>query len=113
MLDSFGLKESRYITKLVYVGQVGATGLAKPLVSTLTHFGGSRFANMPERYISWLMKHASPRSREEKVEETAGVLERGYAAWKRAKIERGLAQAQDRAAMIPVEQVLEDLKLAR
>ncbi|HXH17048.1 MAG TPA: hypothetical protein VNJ10_13050 [Sphingomonas sp.] len=37
------------------------------------------------------------------------LVDRGYDAWKRAKIERGLAQAQDRSAMIPVEQVLRDL----
>jgi hypothetical protein len=33
----------------------------------------------------------------------------GYEAWKRAKIERGLAQSRDRAAMIPVETVLRNL----
>ncbi len=48
-----------------------------------------------------------------KTDETEGSVERGYAAWKRAKIERGLAEAQDRAAMIPVEQLLADLKLER
>ncbi len=36
-----------------------------------------------------------------------------YAAWKRAKIERGLEQAGDRLAMISVEQVRRDLKLER
>lgn len=40
-------------------------------------------------------------------------VEDGYEAWKRAKIERGLAQSRDRAAMIPVEQLLRDLKLER
>ncbi|MEG3088064.1 hypothetical protein [Sphingomonas sp. PB4P5] len=40
-----------------------------------------------------------------------GREESGYAAWQRAKIERGLAQSRDRAAMIPVEQVWRDLKL--
>ncbi|MCP3734816.1 hypothetical protein M9979_08025 [Sphingomonas sp. RP10(2022)] len=39
--------------------------------------------------------------------------EPGYAAWKRAKIERGLTQSRDRSAMIPVEQVWRDLKLER
>jgi hypothetical protein len=47
----------------------------------------------------------------DKVADVEGTAERGYEAWKRAKVERGLAQAQDRAAMIPVEQVLRDLKL--
>lgn len=48
-----------------------------------------------------------------KTEETDGPVERGYAAWKRAKIERGIAQARDRSGMIPVEQILADLKLER
>jgi hypothetical protein len=34
-----------------------------------------------------------------------------YDAWKQAKIKRGLAQAIDRSAMIPAEQVLRQLKL--
>ena len=41
----------------------------------------------------------------------AGAVERGHAAWQRAKIERGLADSKDRAAMIPVEQVWRDLEL--
>lgn len=48
-----------------------------------------------------------------KTDEIDGPIERGYDAWKRSKIERGLAQAQDRDAMIPVEQILADLKLER
>lgn len=39
--------------------------------------------------------------------------EPGYAAWKQAKVEKGLAQTADRSAMIPVEQVWRDLKLER
>ncbi|WP_374147845.1 hypothetical protein [Sphingomonas sp. 28-63-12] len=46
-----------------------------------------------------------------KTDETDGPVERGYGAWTRAKIERGLAQAQERGAMIPVEQPLAALKL--
>jgi hypothetical protein len=38
-------------------------------------------------------------------------MEPGYAAWKRAKTERGLEQSRDRSVMIPVEQVLRDLSL--
>lgn len=49
----------------------------------------------------------------DKIDEVDGPVERGYDAWKRAKVERGLSQAQDRGAMIPVEQVLRDLKLER
>jgi hypothetical protein len=39
-------------------------------------------------------------------EKTDAPVERSYAAWKRAKVERGLAQAKDRTAMIPVEQIV-------
>lgn len=49
----------------------------------------------------------------DKTEEVDAPVERGYDAWKRAKVERGLAQARDRSVMIPVEQVLRDLKLER
>ena len=55
------------------------------------------------------MKPVSDQS--EKLKEDAGAVERGYTAWKRAKIERGLAESRDRDAMIPVEQVLRDLSL--
>jgi F0F1-type ATP synthase epsilon subunit len=49
----------------------------------------------------------------EKLEADPGGVEHGYDSWKRAKIERGLIQAQDRSAMIPVEQVLRDLTIDR
>jgi len=48
-----------------------------------------------------------------KVDAEGGVIERGYDAWKRAKIERGLAQSRNRDAMIPVEQLWRDLSLER
>ncbi len=48
-----------------------------------------------------------------KTEEIEGPVERGYAEWKREKIERGLAQARDRDTMIPAEKILADLKLER
>ncbi|RZL28128.1 MAG: hypothetical protein EOP64_05460 [Sphingomonas sp.] len=47
----------------------------------------------------------------EKLEADRGTVEHGYESWKRAKIERGLRQAQDRSSMIPVEQVVRDLKV--
>jgi len=50
---------------------------------------------------------------DDKLVDEGGVPEAGYAAWKRAKIARGLAESRDRAAMIPVEQVWRDLKLER
>jgi hypothetical protein len=46
----------------------------------------------------------------ERGEGTGSPVEPGYSAWKRAKIVRGLAQTRDRGAMIPVEQVLRELK---
>ena len=42
-----------------------------------------------------------------------GPAEPGYAAWKRAKVERGLAQSRDRTAMIPIEQVWRELLAGR
>ena len=45
----------------------------------------------------------------EKLEADRGTVDHGYESWKRAKIGRGLRQAQDRSSMIPVEQVLRDL----
>ena len=51
---------------------------------------------------------ADPR---EKVAESDTPAEPGHVAWKRAKIERGLAQAKDRDAMIPAERILRDFKL--
>ena len=48
-----------------------------------------------------------------KIADTSEALERGHSAWKRHKIERGLAQAEDRAALIPAHQVWRDLGLER
>lgn len=50
---------------------------------------------------------------QDKVTVTDRAAERGYGAWKRAKIEHGLKQAEDRDALIPIEQVWRDLKLER
>jgi len=46
-----------------------------------------------------------------KVAESDAPAERGHAAWRRTKVERGLAQAKDRSAMIPAERILLDFKL--
>jgi len=48
-----------------------------------------------------------------KVAVDGGDTERGYEAWKRAKVERGLAQSRDREAMIPVDRLWRDLSLER
>lgn len=47
----------------------------------------------------------------EKLEADRGAVDHGYESWKRAKIELGLRQAQDRSSMIPVEQVVRDLTI--
>lgn len=49
----------------------------------------------------------------DKLAEDGGAPDRGHVAWKRAKVERGLAQAQDRQGMIPLEQILRDFGLER
>ncbi|WP_326525618.1 hypothetical protein [Sphingomonas sp.] len=41
------------------------------------------------------------------------AVERGYESWKRAKIEAALAQARDRDAMIPAEEVWRRLGFER
>lgn len=50
---------------------------------------------------------------QDKLAEHGGATERGHEAWKRAKIERGLAQAQDRATLIPMNKILRDFGLER
>jgi hypothetical protein len=49
----------------------------------------------------------------DKLEADGGMPDAGHAAWMRAKIERGLAQTEDRDAMIPIEHIWRDLKLDR
>lgn len=49
----------------------------------------------------------------EKLDPEAGSVEPGYDAWKRDKIERGLAESRNRAAMIPIDEVWRDLSLER
>lgn len=49
----------------------------------------------------------------DKLNEQGGAAERGHTAWKRAKIEHGLAQAQDRASMIPMDKILRDFGIER
>lgn len=39
--------------------------------------------------------------------------ERGYAMWKRAKVGRGLEQAQNRSSLIPMEQILREFGIER
>lgn len=48
----------------------------------------------------------------EKLGDAVGAVERGYAAWKRAKIECGFAKSRDRTLMIPIEQVWQYFSLA-
>lgn len=44
---------------------------------------------------------------------TDAGTEPGHADWKRAKVQRAIAEAKDRDAMIPAEQVWRDLGLER
>jgi hypothetical protein len=46
---------------------------------------------------------ASVVDQRDKLDAEPVATEAGYDAWKRAKIERGLEQSRDRAAMIPVD----------
>jgi len=57
------------------------------------------------------MKPAAPPA--DKMAEDGALPEPGHSAWLRAKIERGLAQAENRESLIPAEQVWRDLGLAR
>ena len=54
---------------------------------------------------------ASVVDQRDKLDAEPVATEAGYDAWKRAKIERGLEPRRDRAAMIPVDQVLRNLSL--
>ena len=65
-------------------------------------------APQPKAYVADMKPALDPR---EKIAESDTSFEQGHAAWKRAKVERGLAQAKDRKAMIPVERILRDFKL--
>lgn len=49
----------------------------------------------------------------DKIEEAGSPPEPGYDAWKRRKIERAKAQAEDRGSLVPAEQVWRDLGLER
>ena len=49
----------------------------------------------------------------DKLEADGGVPEAGYPEWKRAKVERGLAESRLRESLIPIEQIWNDLKLER
>lgn len=57
------------------------------------------------------MKSAA--SAADKLEEAGSPADPGYDAWKRSKVERAKAEATDRQAMIPAEQVWRDLGLER
>lgn len=63
------------------------------------------------RYIRGMKPHDT--SLDDKLEGTGSPVERGYEAWKRDKILRGLDQARDRHKMIPAEQLWRDLGFER
>jgi hypothetical protein len=47
----------------------------------------------------------------EKLSEHDGPVARGYASWKRSKVETGLAQSKKREDMIPADTVWRELGL--
>ncbi len=49
----------------------------------------------------------------EKVTDHYGAAERGYASWKRAKVETSLEQSKDRDKMISADKVWRELGLER
>jgi len=66
----------------------------------------------PNRYIG-LMKPQLDISFDEKIGETDVAPERGYDAWFRRKIARGLDEARNRDGLISAEQLWRDLGLER
>ena len=64
-------------------------------------------------YKAHILLMKSKLSADDKLRSSDEAPERGYANWKRAKIELGLEQSRDRASMIPAEQVLRDFGLER
>ena len=74
-------------------------------------FESSRLAIPLGRAHSYCMKTRI--DVQSKLNDHGGATERGHEAWKRAKIERGLAQAQDRTNLIPMEKILRDFGLER
>lgn len=84
---------------------------SKAIIVCSRHVGQARLdGRCGPAYPCGMMRVIAP---DEKLAEDGPVAEVGYDAWARAKIERGMAQARDRDAMIPVEQVLRDLSLDR
>lgn len=47
----------------------------------------------------------------DKLAEQDGPVAHGHEAWKRTKVERALAQAQDRDRLIPLDRILRDFDL--
>lgn len=47
----------------------------------------------------------------DKLAEQEGPVAHGHEAWKRTKVERALAQAQDRDSLIPLDRILRDFDL--
>ena len=71
-----------------------------------------QFASTPQiRYHPNMATKASPPAH--KIADTGETSEHGHAVWKLAKVERGLAQTEDRASLIPAEKVWHDLGLER
>jgi hypothetical protein len=46
------------------------------------------------------------------IDDSDEPIASGHAAWKQAKVKRGLEQANDRASLIPADKVWRDLGIA-
>jgi len=55
----------------------------------------------------------APAALNEKLDDDGLPAEHGYEAWKLDKVERALAQAQDRSVLVPAKQIWRELGLAR
>lgn len=75
--------------------------------------GAERWPFEPDPICATLPIMKATIDQRDKLEADGRAPDAGHAAWMRAKIERGLAQAEDRDAMIPIEHIWRDLKLDR
>lgn len=74
-------------------GEVCGEGACRTGLGGVTH----------TRYVSGM---ATANDFADKLSVDGDATDRGYDAWLRGKVERGLAESSDRAAMIPVDQLL-------
>jgi hypothetical protein len=106
-----GLLRRHGSTAMPVGSSAGAGGLSRASSLARTGPGWVRlFFASAVRYASGMSTRPVPDSLSESDQV---AVEPGYEAWKRAKVERALAQSRDRAAMIPADQIWRDLGLER